>query len=349
MSFDLQTKFGGLVLASPVIVGACPLSINEHTRLAMLAAGAGAIVLPSLFEEQVIKWSLGIGRSITDREKSILDQQERSQHHWACPDAESYLSLVNRASSLHPIPIIASLNGFTAGGWMDFAGDLQAAGASAIELNVHHTRSRDYKSGAEIETTILDAVREINAAITIPLFVKLGHNFTSIPHLACQLMSGAQGLVLHGRAPMVDICLDTLKLASRWQITSELADIGSLDTLMQVHSYCPAMPLAASGGISHADHLIKSLLAGADAVMVTSAIYREGPDVIRSLLDGLTHFMEQHHLQNLRDLQTQRPLEFSSCEERAAYVAALTAHLDESDVDAGLFNLHADRWGHRTF
>lgn len=346
MKLSLQTNFGGLSLASPIIVGACPMSLNEQMRIALQDAGAGAIVLPSLFEEQVIRWSIAIGRPITEREKEILDRSNRTQgnispeDNWAVPDAESYLSLVNRASSTHSLPIIASLNGFTAGGWTDFAGELQEAGASAIELNVHHTGARDYKSSAEIETTILDAVRDVNAAITIPLFVKIGRNFTSIPHIACQVLSGAQGLVLHGRSPSVDICLDTLKPASRWKLTTGGPPQGSLDTLMQVHSYCPAMPLAASGGISHADDFFKAMLAGADVAMVTSAIYREGPDVIRSLLDGLTAFMELHQMKTLRDLQLRRPLEFSSDEERAAYIAALTAHLDTSDTQTTVPTRH---------
>ncbi|QDT09759.1 dihydroorotate dehydrogenase-like protein [Planctomycetes bacterium K23_9] len=345
MGFHLQTDFGGLPLASPIVVGACPMAMQEQSRAAMQAAGAGAIVLPSLFEEQVILWALNSGRIVTPKEQKILSRASQTRHNWACDNAESYLALVNRASSQQSIPIIASLNGFTAGGWTDFAGELEEAGAAAIELNVHHSRAREYASSQEIEATILNTVREVNAAITIPLFVKLGRNFTSVPHLACQLLSGAQGLILHGRAPSVDICLDSLRLVSRWMLSKECDDVEGLDMLMQVHGYCPAMPLAAGGGISQPDQLIKSLLAGADVAMVTSAIYRNGPDVIRTLLDGLTVFMEQHHIQDLRQLQTQRPLEFTNDEDRAAYIAALTAHHDESPVPA---TLHCDRWGHPT-
>ncbi|MGB7348024.1 MAG: dihydroorotate dehydrogenase-like protein [Pirellulaceae bacterium] len=345
MTFQLHTNFGGLPLVSPLIVGACPMTMQEQARVAMQEAGAGAIVLPSLFEEQVIQWSLSFDRSISDKEMHILGHAEKTRHNWACPDAASYLSLVNRASSLQSIPIIASLNGFTAGGWTDFAGELEEAGAAAIELNVHHSRAREYGSSTEIETTILDAVREINAAITIPLFVKLGRNFTSIPHLACQLLSGAQGLVLHGRAPSVDICLDSLKLASRWRLANDSDEFEGLDMLMQVHGYCPAMPLAACGGISHADQLIKSLLAGADVATITSAVYRNGPSVIRTMLDGLTVFMETHHMENLHEMQSARPLEFTSEEERSVYIAALAARRDDA---AHLQPMNCDRWGHPT-
>ncbi|MDA8743904.1 dihydroorotate dehydrogenase-like protein [Rubripirellula amarantea] len=331
MTTFLLTNFGGLSLQSPLIVGACPMTLSEQSRLAMQNAGVGAIVLPSLFEEQVIGWSIASGRTITQREKEIYARANRTEHNWAVQDAESYLSLVNRASALQTVPIIASLNGFTAGGWMDFAGELEEAGASAIELNVPHSHARDYDNSVEIETIIRDAVREINAAITIPLFVKLGRNFTSVPHIARQLLSGAQGLVLHGRAPALDISLETLNLTRQWKLTNSGVQSESLDALMQVHSYCPAMPLAASGGIGHADDLVKALLAGADVGMVTSAVYREGPDVIRTLLERLVEFMERRQMKTLRDLQVQRPLEFNSDEERAAYIAALTEHLETSE------------------
>ena len=348
MPLQLQANFGGLRLDSPVIVGACPMSMNENARLELQDAGAGAIVLPSLFEEQVIEWSLQAGRPVSEQEKAILAHSQRTRHNWACPDAESYLALVNRASTLQTIPIIASLNGFTAGGWMDFAGELQEAGAAAIELNVHHGRPSDFQSSAEIETTILDAVRDVNLAIRIPLFVKLGPHFTSIPHIARQLLSGVSGIVLHGRAPTMDLCLETLKLVSRWRLTRSDEEPESLNMLMQVHGYCPAMPLAASGGIGRADHLVKALLSGADVAMVTSAIYREGPDVIRQMLDGLMRFMEAHDMKTMFDLQTQRPLEFSSEEDRAAFITALTAHLNARESQATNPNPQSDQWGHTT-
>lgn len=328
MSAYLHANFGGLPLTSPLIVGASPMSISEHTRHAMQDAGAGAIVLPSLFEEQVVEWSLKVGRPVTELERSILARSERTKPNWACPNADSYLALVNRSSMLHEIPIIASMNGFTAGGWTDFAGELQEAGAAAIELNVHHGPIGDFESGAQVETTILDTVRDINAAIRIPLFVKLDRNFTSIPHLARQLLSGASGLVLYGHAPTTDICLDTMKLTSRWRLTRAGDEPELLDMLMRVHGHCTAMPLAASGGIGHSDQLIKALLAGADIGMVTSAVYREGPDVIRCMLNGLTRFMESHHLTTLAELRTRRPLEFNDDEERSAYITALAARLE---------------------
>lgn len=348
MSMSLETNYGGLHLATPIIVGACPMTMQEAVRVTLQSAGAGAIVFPSLFEEQVILWSQKNGHAISEKEQRLLQRSKHSHSNWAVPDADTYLAMVNRATATRTIPVIASLNGFTAGGWTDFAGELQEVGVAAIELNIHHSIASEYKSAAEIETTILDAVRDIDAAITIPLFVKLDRNFTSIPHLAAQLLSGAQGLVLYGRSPAVDICLDSFKLSSKWKLSRAGVGTESIESLMQVHGFCPAMALAASGGIAHADDLIKVLLAGADVGMVTSAIYREGPDVIRTMLDGLRVFMEKHQMQSLWDLQQKRPLEFNSEESRAAYVAALSARLKGNESDETTPTLHSDRWGHVT-
>lgn len=346
MSIDLRTHFGGLILHSPIVVGACPLSLNEQTRVAMETAGAGAIVLPSLFEEQVIEWSHRLGRSLTSQEETLLARSARTRANWACQDAECYLSLVNRASTQHSIPIIASLNGYNAGRWMDFAGELQEAGAAAIELNVQHPRGHQKTEPVEIEDAIVESVREINSAIGIPLFVKLGTGHTNVPALAQRLMSGTQALVMFGRTPDLDICLDSFKLRSHWGLSQPGTVTNYLDTVMQVHAACPAISLAVSGGVGHADDVLKAILAGADVTMVTSILYREGPDAIRAMIDGVVVFMEKHGCKCLRDLHLKRPLEFDSDEERTVYMTALSARLHESESRVVEPMIHGDRWGH---
>ncbi|MFK8111243.1 MAG: dihydroorotate dehydrogenase-like protein [Rubripirellula sp.] len=338
---SLETNYGGLHLASPVVMGACPMTMQEPTRNALQSAGAGAVVFPSLFEEQLIQWCKDTDRPVSKAEQIVMDRSERIRTHWACPNAESYLALINRATTTRSLPVIASLNGYTAGGWVDFAGELQEVGAAAIELNVHHSQPRNYESSSEIEDRIIGAVRDIRASITIPLFVKLGRGFTSIPHIATRLLSGAQGLVLHGRDPQVDICLDSMKLATKWKLSVADCGIDSLDTLMQVHGFCPAMPLAASGGIAHADDVTKVLLAGADVAMVTSAVYRDGPDIVRTMLDGLRSFMKKNNMNCIGDLQTHRPLQFTSDEERSAYTTALSARLGTSQAQTGNQSIRA--------
>ncbi len=309
----LRSHYGGLVLNSPLIVGACSMTLNDQSRRQMEQAGAGAIVLPSLFEEQI---------AVPGATKS---GERKSQ--WGCPDVETYLSVIERARADQSIPVIASLNGGTDGDWIDFASELEAAGASAVEFNLQPSYRQEIETAADREANILAAVGRMKASLTIPLHVKLQSGFTSLPHISMQLLSGCQGLVLFGRQPELDIHLDTSKLVSRWNLTPPDAQ-PDLRPLMQVHGSCPAMPLAASGGINHAEHLIKCLLAGADVGMVTSAIYRKGPEVIQWLLEGVEAYLQSHKIDDLGELRMRRPLQFSREEDRSSYMTALASHLN---------------------
>jgi dihydroorotate dehydrogenase (fumarate) len=345
MSINLTTQFGRLKLISPVIVGACPLTGNEQTRAAIEAAGAGAIVLPSLFQEQVILWNERNGKTLTDHERRVMETSARNRVDVFCDDADTYLSIVNRASVLSSIPIIASLNGESTGNWLDFAGELQEAGAAAIELNVHVPPPSEYESPRDAEAKIVDLVSTIGNSITVPLFVKLGTSFTSLGHLSHRLLSGAQGIVLFGRSPDIDICLDDLRIKTSWNLTPSGTIGNTLRQIMSLHSFCPAMPLAACGGIGTPADVIKVLLAGADVAVITSALYREGPGVVRTLIDGLVHYMEQRQWQTIRDICEARPLEFATATQRLNYIKALASRPEASlQVEENL--THGDRWGH---
>lgn len=348
MNFDLTTHYGGLRLRSPIIVGACPLTAQGQTRLALETAGAGAIVLPSLFEEQVLAWNERNGQPLTRREKQRVARSEGIPVDAPCHTAESYLAMVTSASDRFPIPIIASLNGESDGNWLGFAGQLEKAGAAAIELNVHPSPPGEYSGPREMEDRIVELASTIGKATRIPLFLKLGRDYTSLCHLSRRLLSGAQGLVLYGRTPDVDICLDSFQLKTSWGLTHSGEIVHSLGSIMRIHSYCPAMPLAVCGGIDSPADVIKVLLAGADVAMVTSAVYREGPSVIRTFIDGLSLFLDQHHMQTIQDLQTKRPLEFGSEQERRDYIAALSSRFEPDQGCPDAHTLHGDRWGHPT-
>lgn len=347
MSIDLTTYYGGLRLRSPVIVGACPLTADPQTRLAIETSGAGAIVLPSLFEEQVLAWNERNGQPLTQHEKQLVGRSNGLQETpWHT--AESYLAMVTSASARSPIPIIASLNGESGGNWLSFAGQLEEAGAAAIELNVHHSPPSEYTGPREMEDGVVELASTIGRATRIPMFLKLGRDYTSLCHLSRRLLSGAQGLVLYGRTPDVDICLDSFRLKTRWGLTHSGEIVKSLGPIMRVHSYCPAMPIAVCGGIGSPEDVIKVLLAGADVAMVTSALYREGPSVIRTFIDGLSFFLDRHHMQTLQDLQTKRPLEFGSEQARRDYIKSLSSRLEANQLRADDHALHGDRWGHPT-
>jgi dihydroorotate dehydrogenase (fumarate) len=317
MSIDLTTNYGGLMLKSPIVVGACPMMAQEQARLAVESAGAGAIVLPSLFDEHVKDWILSA------QARALGEHTTQADPRWH--DGSAYLSFVNRASTQSSIPIIASLNGHKADRWVDYADELEEAGAGAIELSIHHGSVRDFEDPRAIEQQIVTAIREISASLTIPVFVKLSQHYTSVSHLAQELQSGTQGLVLFGRRPNVDVSLDDFRLKSEWGLTSSGSITESLATIMEVHSFCPSMPLAACGGIGNACDVAKAILAGADVAMVTSALYREGVDVIRQLVDGLRQFMKANQMRTMQDLVMHRPLQFATDQERANYIKALSS------------------------
>lgn len=356
MSIDLTTDFGGLRLKSPIIVGACPLTAQEQSRRGFELAGAGAVVLPSLFEEQVVAWNLLQGNSLTGHEERLRGRSARLQVSPPCDSADNYLATVRVASAQSSVPVIASLNGESGGNWLGIALALQEAGAAAIELHVRHAPPSEYSGPREMEDRVVELASMLRRVIQIPLLLKLGHSYTSLAHLACRLLSGASGLVLYGRAPYVDIGLDDLQLKTEWGLTHPGSIASSLGSIMQIHAFCPAMPLAACGGIGSPADLIKALLAGADVAVVASAVYRDGPDAVRRFIDGLIVFMERHHLTSLQDLQTHRPLAFGSEEERCDYIKALSSRFEARQIRASEAldggdpeheeTTGGDRWGH---
>ena len=323
MTIDLTTQFGGLTLASPIIVGANPMTAKELTRIAFVNAGAGAIVLPSLFEEQV--------------------RQPKN-----ASDTDSYLALVEQAGAGESVPVIASINGGAGGDWLDVAVKLEAAGASAIEFNIHRQPRDSSSDSHQIEEAIVEAAARISQSISIPLFLKLGRDYTSVSHLARRLLNKADGLVLFGYAPEVDISMETLQVESRWGLTEPGSVARSIEPIMRLHSVCPEMALAAGGGIGSADDVAKVLLAGADVAMITSAVYRDGPDVIASFLDSLRLFMQRHDMNSFADLKARRPALFDNEKDRAGYIDSLTTPPVPDTIRSANRVLHCDRWGHVT-
>lgn len=346
MSLDLNVNYGGLQLRSPIIVGSCPMTANFQNRIAMENAGAGAIVLPSLFEEHIIAWKIKKGGSVSEREERLINRVDIVTQKTLIPDVETYLSIVNQASVQSSIPVIASLNGVSDGDWLDFAGELQVTGASAIELNVDLGCSGMYDSPREAEDKVVSLARTIGASISVPLFLKLHREYTSVAQLARRLVSGVQGLVLYARDPEIDITLHDCKLKTNWGLSAPGTISPSLRALMSVYGYCPTMPLAANGGIARPEDVIKVLLGGADAAMVVSAVYREGPDVIRNMLDGLTQFMECNRLRSLNELRARRPLEFDSEGDRVSVIAGLTGNSQTATCPPYQPVIESDSWGH---
>lgn len=351
MSIDLTTRYGDLVLRSPIIVGACPLTAEEMLRIAMVSAGVGAMVLPSLFEEQVVLWNERHGcgfdsSSAWSDDVSVLDRARRIPVNSSTMTGDSYLELVRRVSREMPVPVIASLNGECSGIWLQYATELQSAGAAAIELHVRAPAPSDYATPREMEDAILHTADCLTQMNEIPVFIKLGRNYTSLCHLVQRLKNCAQGVVLFGHSPQADISLDNFAVMTKWGLTDAGSIVKSLASIMRVREYCPNMSIAASGGIGDSTDFIKTLLAGADVAMITSAIYRDGPTVIGTMLEGLLNFMERRHIASIAELKTRGPGMINHDQRRLNYIEAFSETLSPNLVRCSNRVMEGDPWGH---
>lgn len=286
MDVDLKTKLGSLELRSPIIVGSCPITANDLQRISIVNSGAGAIVLPSIFAES--------------------KHAEPPHSSGNFQSIEEHLQLVEHVAKLETIPVIASLNGNLRDKWEKLPSRLESAGAAAIELSLRLSGSTN-KDPRDIEDQIVALTSSVSETIQVPLFLKLTRNVTNISHFAKRLSPHVQGLVLFGRSPVIDIELDSLKLSTSWGLTHSGSVVQSLESIMRTQEEFPQMPLAACGGIGTSGDLIKALIAGADAAMVTSALYRNGAGVIGTLKDGLAKFMSDHGVYTIPDLRSLCP------------------------------------------
>ena len=290
----LATQYLGLNLAHPVVASASPLSRELDGIRRLEDAGAAAVVMPSVYEEEI---------ETEDTAYVALVEQGS----WAQPEAPGYfpemgafrkgglqarLETLRRAAETCAIPVIASLNGSTPSGWTSFARDLEEAGAAAIELNLYRVPADPRESGAAVEQAWIETVRAVVQTVTIPVAVKLGPWLSSPGHVALAIgEAGARGLVLFNRFYEPDIDLDTLAprpslaLSTPYEIRQALLWIALLAG--RVHT-----SLAATSGVETSDEVVKYLLAGADVVMTASSLLRHGPEHIGALKRGLEIWME---------------------------------------------------------
>lgn len=304
MDIDLSARYLGLALPSPIVVGACPLTAKAECARQLACCGAGALVLPSIFQEQLTPRR---SDASVATEAVTAQRAERPAQDFCNLGPDEYLRTLDSVRRAVSIPVIASMNGWTGGSWLEFASEIEAAGADALELNLHNTRFDRRISGEQLERWLVDDVRAVCDAVAIPVAVKLEPFFTSLPNVASKLAAaGAAGLVLFGHEPQMDIRLDDFAPQLAWRLTPP-GSIGlTLAALMHVRPSCPDLSLASSGGIASGGDLVKTLLAGADVAMITSAVYRDGGGVIRSVHDGVVNFLERKRLSTLAELCVHR-------------------------------------------
>jgi dihydroorotate dehydrogenase (fumarate) len=326
---DLTTNYMGLELRNPLVASGSPLSNTIAVIRQLADAGIGAIVLYSLFEEQLRREAeQNAARADAGTESSA----ESLSYFPSSADSDRglrrYLSLVERAVAAVDIPVIASLNGATPGGWTDYATALEQAGAAAIELNIFHPLGNPILSGRDVEQRHIQVLTTVKAVVSVPVAVKLHPYFSSIAEMAQRLDSaGADGLVLFNRFLQPDIDPDTLTVTAGFGL-SDPAEARLPRAWIALLAGRLRASLAATTGVDDAADVVKYLLAGADVVMTASALIRHGPNHARVLLDGLSSWMSGmgfSSVAEVRGLLSVPDAADEAAQERAGYAAALQA------------------------
>jgi len=327
---DLTTSYLGLTLNSPLVAGAGPVTgkVDNIRRLEDL--GAGAVVLPSIFEEQIAheeKLLEQLSATGTDSYSESLTFFPSATTYSLDPDR--YLELLRRSAEAVDIPVVASLNGTTGQGWINYARQLEQAGASALELNIYFIPADPGSSGIEVENRYVSILEMVKQTVKIPVAVKLSPYFSSTAHMAAKLSeAGADGLVLFNRfyEPDIDLArlalLHDLKLSTAAEIRLPLLWIAVLSGRIRAS-------LAASSGVESVDEVAKYLLVGADVVMTTSALLRHGVGQMKTLVDGLESWLAARDLDRvdrIRGRMSQRNIADPTAFERANYIRVLQGY-----------------------
>jgi dihydroorotate dehydrogenase (fumarate) len=331
---ELGTRYLGLELRSPIVASASPLTGHLDGLLALDAAGIGAVVLPSLFEEQIVH-EVDVTAALTRREADAhpeatggytpaLDDYNAGPHQ--------YLRLVRDASTALSVPVIASLNGVTRGGWTRYAAMLADAGAAAIELNVYRVAADLDMTGMQVEQETIELVEAVRAASPVPIAVKVGPHWSAFGNMARRIAdAGADGLVLFNRFYQPDIDVDRMAVEPRLVLSSS-------DELRLPLRWCAILhgridaSLALTTGVHNGTDVVKGLLAGADVVMTTSALLKHGPEHASVLLDHLRTWLEVRGYATVREMVgavSQSKVGDPAAFERANYLATLTRYASE--------------------
>jgi dihydroorotate dehydrogenase (fumarate) len=324
---DLSTTYLGMNLRTPLVVSASPLSEALDDIKRMEDAGASAVVLYSLFEEQIEREQRDLEHHLLHATECFAEAVTFFPEPVKFPlGPEEYLEHIRKAKAAVEIPIIASLNGITPGGWTEYAKRMQAAGADAIELNIYYIPTDPLVTGSEIEKSYLDILRAVKAQVTIPVAVKLSPFFSNLANMARWLdTAGANGLVLFNRFYQPDIHLESLEVRPNIILSTPQALRLPMRWIAILYGQIEAN-LAATSGIHTAQDVLKMLMAGANVTQLCSVLFRHGINYIRVIERDLHHWMDEHEYESVRQLMGSvsqlhyaNPGEF----ERAQYVRSL--------------------------
>ena len=327
---DLTTHYLGLKLRSPLVISASPLSEDVDNIKRMEDAGASAVVLYSLFEEQLRQDRLELNQNLQQGTESFAESltyfPDTEEYHLG---PEEYLKHIADAKKATRIPIIASLNGSSVGGWTEYARQIQQAGADALELNIYYIPMDMDIPGGVVEDIYIDILRAVKANVTIPVAVKLSPFFSSFANMARRLdQAGANGLVLFNRFYQPDIELESLEVKPNILLSTPMAARLPMRWIALLYGRVKAS-LAASSGIHRGSDALKMLLAGADVTMLCSALLRHGIPQIALIERDLTTWLEEHEYDSVQQLKgslSQKSCAEPAAFERAQYMKALTGY-----------------------
>jgi dihydroorotate dehydrogenase (fumarate) len=321
MPIDLSTTYLGLKLANPIMPGASPLVDSLDRVKALQDAGASAIVMHSLFEEQIDR-EMKAEYAHLHRHEDVFAEAANffPESDTYALGPQEYLEHIRRVKETCRLPVIASLNGMQLGGWVEYANLIQQAGADALELNLYYLATDAAVSGEEVESDAAEIVRTVKAGVKIPVAVKLSPFFSSLAHFAKEIeTAGADGLVLFNRFYQPDIDLEEMEVLPKLELSTPEELRLRLRWLAILFGQVK-LPLACTGGVHSAADVAKAILAGADAVQVVSAILKHNPAQIRMMLDGLERWMQAKEYESVN--QMRGALSLQNCPDPSAFERA---------------------------
>jgi len=326
---NLSTKYLGLELRSPIVASASPLTGDPDSARLLDEAGVGAIVLPSLFEEEIVNDEVGLNRSLENGTGQFAEALDYFPAVNSLPGVgDRYLANLAAIKARSSVPVIASLNATSTGGWVHYAKLMQDAGADALELNLYRVAADEKKTAAEMDAADLDLIAAVRASITIPLAVKLSPYYSAFANFAgAAVARGANGLVLFNRFYQPDLDLDTLAVVNKVEL-SHPADLRlPLRWIAILRPQLGAVvSLAASSGIQTGTDVAKELIVGADVVMLASALLRSGPGHVRDVEVELRAWMDTNEYESVAQLRgsaSAATAENPSAFERANFIQTL--------------------------
>jgi dihydroorotate dehydrogenase (fumarate) len=329
---DLTTKYLGFDLKNPLVPSASPLSKSVEQAKQLEDNGAAALIMYSLFEEAITAETETMNRFLHQQDTGFAEADDGFLPDWQdfSTGLDQYLENVRQLKEALDIPVIASLNGVTPGGWVEHGKLLQEAGADALELNVYYVAADINQSGTQVEDRYIDVLRLLKGAVDIPINMKLSPSFSSVGHMVQRLSeAGADGVTLFNRFYQPDINVDSMRLQPSLHPSTSAEALLAMRWIAILYGRIDDLSLGATGGIHTPDDAIKLLLAGADVVHLCSTLLKNGPGQVQRILIGMNEWMEQQGFESVADvrgrvsaLAVSNPADF----ERANYVNIIDSY-----------------------